>query len=100
MGVLTLQDQDSRWRRAVGGAARPQMTIKGAQDARFTGSINMATATAIGGPALETALVRARAGALGGAVDLAARLDVDIAETTEVIHSNNLLGQDPRHGAA
>ncbi|WEK39929.1 MAG: M28 family peptidase [Candidatus Brevundimonas colombiensis] len=95
VGVLTLQDQDSRWRRAVGGAARPQMTIKGAQDARFTGSINMATATAVGGPALETALVRARAGALGGAVDLGARLDVDIAETTEVIHSNNLLAKIP-----
>ncbi|WP_312491508.1 PA domain-containing protein, partial [Brevundimonas sp.] len=56
VGVITLQDQDGRWRRAVGGAARPQMTIKGAQDARFTGSINLAAATAIGGPALEAAL--------------------------------------------
>ena len=95
VGVITLQDQDGRWRRAVGGAARPQMTIKGAQDARFTGSINLAAATAIGGPALETALTTARSGALGGAVDLGARLDVDIAETTEVIHSNNLLAKIP-----
>jgi len=95
VGVITLQDQDGRWRRAVGGAARPQMTIKGAQDARFTGSINLAAATAIGGPALETALTTARTGALGGAVDLGARLDVDIAETTEVIHSNNLLAKIP-----
>ena len=95
VGVITLQDQDGRWRRAVGGAARPQMTIKGAQDARFTGAINLAAATAIGGPALETALTTARTGALGGAVDLGARLDVDIAETTEVIHSNNLLAKIP-----
>ena len=95
VGVITLQDQDGRWRRAVGGAARPQMTIKGAQDARFTGSINLAAATAIGGPALEAALATARTGALGGAVDLGARLDVDIAETTEVIHSNNLLAKIP-----
>ncbi len=95
VGVITLQDQDGRWRRAVGGAARPQMTIKGAQDARFTGSINLAAATTIGGPALEAALARAKTGALGGAVDLAARLDVDIAETTEIIHSNNLLAKIP-----
>jgi hypothetical protein len=95
VGVITLQDQDGRWRRAVGGAARPQMTIKGAQDARFTGAINLAAATAIGGPSLETALAAARTGALGGAVDLGARLDVDIAETTEVIHSNNLLAKIP-----
>ncbi|WP_419756355.1 M28 family peptidase [Brevundimonas sp.] len=95
VGVITLQDQDGRWRRAVGGAARPQMTIKGAQDARFTGAINLAAATAIGGPALETVLTTARTGALGGAVDLGARLDVDIAETTEVIHSNNLLAKIP-----
>lgn len=95
VGVITLQDQDGRWRRSVGGAARPQMTIKGAQDARFTGAINLAAATAIGGPALETALARAKTGALGGAVDLGARLDVDIAETTEVIHSNNLLAKIP-----
>lgn len=95
VGVITLQDQDGRWRRAVGGAARPQMTIKGAQDARFTGSINLAAATAIGGPALEAALATAKTGALGGAVDLGARLDVDIAETTEVIHSNNLLAKIP-----
>ena len=93
VGVITLQEQDGRWRRAVAGATRPQMTIKGAQDARFTGSINMAAATAIGGPVLETALARAKTGALGGAVDLGARLDVDIAETTEVIHSNNLLAK-------
>ncbi|GAW42510.1 Bacterial leucyl aminopeptidase precursor [Brevundimonas sp. SH203] len=95
VGVITLQDQDNRWRRAVGGATWPQMTIKGAQDARFTGAINLATATAIGGPALEAALAKAKTGALGGAVDLGARLDVDIAETTEVIHSNNLLAKIP-----
>ena len=95
VGVITLQDQDGRWRRAVGGAARPQMTIKGAEDARFTGAINLATATAIGGAPFEVALAKARTGALGGAVDLGARLDVDIAETTEVIHSNNLLAKIP-----
>lgn len=95
VGVITLQDQDGRWRRAVGGAARPQMTVKGAEDARFTGAINLATATAIGGAPFEAALAKAKVGALGGAVDLGARLDVDIAETIEVIHSNNLLAKIP-----
>lgn len=95
VGVITLQDQDNRWRRAVGGATRPQMTIKGAQDPRFSGSINMATATAIGGAPLEAAVERAKTTALGGVLDLGARLSVDIAETTEVIHSNNLLAKIP-----
>ena len=95
VGVITLQDQDNRWRRAVGGATRPQMTVKGAQDPRFSGSINMATATAIGGATLEAAVERAKTTALGGAIDLSARLSVDIAETTEVIHSNNLLAKIP-----
>jgi hypothetical protein len=95
VGVITLQDQDGRWRRAVGGASRPQMTVKGAEDARFTGAINLATATAIGGAPFEAALAKAKVGALGGAVALPARLDVDIAETTEVIHSNNLLAKIP-----
>ncbi|KJV42681.1 peptidase M28 [Brevundimonas sp. KM4] len=95
VGVITLQDQDNRWRRAVGGATRPQMTIKGAQDPRFSGSINMATATAIGGASLEAAVERAKTTGLGGAIDLGVRLSVDIAETTEVIHSNNLLAKIP-----
>ncbi|WP_299175946.1 M28 family peptidase [uncultured Brevundimonas sp.] len=93
--VITLQDTDSRWRRAVGGAARPRMTVKGAHDTRFDGSISAATATAIGGAALEDTLTRAKSGALGGVVDLKVRLDVDIAETTEIIHSNNLLARMP-----
>jgi len=95
VGVITLQDQDNRWRRAVGGATRPQMTVKGAQDPRFSGSINMATATVIGGAPLEAAVERAKTTALGGVLDLDARLSVDIAETTEVIHSNNLLAKIP-----
>ncbi|WP_313007776.1 M28 family peptidase [Brevundimonas vesicularis] len=95
VGVITLQDQDNRWRRAVGGATRPQMTVKGAQDPRFSGSINMATATAIGGAPLEAAVERAKTTALGGFLDLGARLSVDIVETTEVIHSNNLLAKIP-----
>lgn len=95
VGVITLQDQDNRWRRAVGGATRPQMTVKGAQDPRFSGSINMATATAIGGAPLEAAVERAKTTALGGVLDLGARLSVDIVETTEVIHSNNLLAKIP-----
>lgn len=95
VGVITLQDQDNRWRRAVGGATRPQMTVKGAQDPRFSGSINMATATAIGGAPLEAAVERAKTTALGGVLNLGARLSVDIAEATEVIHSNNLLAKIP-----
>jgi len=95
VGVITLQDQDGRWRRAAGGATRPQMTVRGAEDARFSGAINMATATAIGGASLQGAVERAKSGALGGAVDLGARLSVDIAETTEVIQSNNLLAKIP-----
>jgi hypothetical protein len=95
VGVITLQDQDNRWRRAVGGATRPQITVKGAQDPSFSGSINMATATAIGGAPLEAAVERAKTTALGGVLDLGARLSVDIAETTEVIHSNNLLAKIP-----
>ena len=95
VGVITLQDQDGRWRRAVGGATRPQMTVKGAEDARFNGAINMATATAIGGSALEAAVERAKSSALGGAIELGAKLSVDIAETTEVIRSNNLLAKIP-----
>jgi hypothetical protein len=95
VGVITLQDQDGRWRRAVGGATRGQMTVKGAKDARFTGAINLATATAWGGEGFAEQLTRARAGGLGRAVDLGVRLNVDIAETTEVIHSNNLLARIP-----
>ena len=95
VGVITLQDQDNRWRRAVGGATRPQMTVKGAEDARFTGAINMATAAAISGEALAGTVERARTAGLNGAVDMGARLSVDIAETTEVIHSNNLLAKIP-----
>ncbi|MBB3871603.1 M28 family peptidase [Brevundimonas mediterranea] len=93
VGVISLQDNDGRWRRAVGGATRPQMTVKGAKDARFTGSISPATGTAIGGDVLTVALARAKTGGLGGVVDLGVRLDVDIAETAEVIHSNNLLAR-------
>lgn len=95
VGVITLQEEDSRWRRAVGGATRPQMTVKGGADARFTGSINMATGRAIGGVQLTEAVARAKTAGLGGAVDLEARLSIDIAETTEVIHSNNLLAKIP-----
>ncbi len=94
-GVLTLHLEEGRWRRAVGGAARGQMTVKGASDARFTGSINMATGTTLGGIALAHAVERAKTAGLGGPVDLEARLDVDIVETTEVIHSNNLLARIP-----
>lgn len=94
VGVLTLQEEDGRWRRAVGGATRGQMTVKGAADARFTGSINMATGTAVDA-ALADAVVRAKTAGLGGVVDLGARLDVDIAETIETIHSNNLLARIP-----
>ncbi len=97
-GVITLQDDAGRWRRAVGGAERPRMAVKGAQDVRFDGSINAAAATAIGGAALDDAVARAKAAALGGALDLGARLTLDIAETTDVIHSNNLLAKIP--GAA
>ncbi|KAK0341503.1 hypothetical protein LTR94_026098, partial [Friedmanniomyces endolithicus] len=49
VGVLTLQDQDGRWRRAVAGATRPQMTVRGAKDARFTGAVNLSTMTAWAG---------------------------------------------------
>jgi Zn-dependent M28 family amino/carboxypeptidase len=93
VGVISLQDVEGRWRRAVGGANRPVMTVKGARDARFTGSINMATGAAIGGDVLAQALARAKTAGLGGGVDLGARLSVDIAEKTEVIHSNNLLAK-------
>jgi len=95
VGVITLQDQDGRWRRATGGASRPQMTVKGAQDPRFTGAINLATATAWAGDAFADVLARARTQGLGGAFDLGGRLSVDIAETTETIHSNNLLAKIP-----
>lgn len=95
VGVISLQDVDGRWRRAVAGATRPQMTVKGAKDARFTGSINMQTGAAIGGEPLSAALARAKTTGLGGVIDLNARLSVDIAETTEVIHSNNLLAKIP-----
>ncbi|WAC60987.1 M28 family peptidase [Brevundimonas sp. SL130] len=95
VGVITLQQEDSRWRRAVGGATRPQMTVKGSADARFTGSINTATGTALGGAALTEAVARAKTAGLGGAVALEARLSLDIAESTEVIHSNNLLAKIP-----
>lgn len=95
VGVITLQTEDGRWRRSVGGATRPQMTIKGARDTRFTGAINTQTATAIAGAGFADVLARAQTAGLGGAFDMNARLSVDIAETTEVIHSNNLLAKIP-----
>lgn len=95
VGVITLQTDDGRWRRSVGGATRPQMTIKGAKDTRFTGAINTQTATAIAGAGFADVLARAQTAGLGGAFDMNARLSVDIAETTEVIHSNNLLAKIP-----
>ena len=69
------------------------MTIKGAKDARFTGTINTQTATAIAGAGFGDVLTQAQAAGLGGAFDMNARLNVDIAETTEVIHSNNFLAK-------
>lgn len=93
VGVITLQTEDGRWRRSVGGATRPQMTIKGAKDARFTGTINTQTATAIAGAGFADVLTRSQAAGLGEAFDMNARLNVDIAETTEVIHSNNFLAK-------
>lgn len=93
VGVITLQDDDGRWRRSVGGATRAQMTVRGAKDARFSGAISKATALAIGGPAFADVLTRSKLAGLGGGLDLNARLSVDIAETTEVIHSNNFLAK-------
>ena len=95
VGVITLQTDDGRWRRSVGGVTRAQMTIKGAKDTRFTGAINTQTATAIAGAGFADVLARAQTAGLGGAFDMNARLSVDIAETTEVIHSNNLLAKIP-----
>jgi hypothetical protein len=95
VGVITLQEEDSRWRRAVGGATRPQMTVKGAADARFTGSITMETGSVIGGATLTEAVARAKTAGLGGAVALEGRLSLDVSEATEVIQSNNLLAKIP-----
>lgn len=95
VGVVTLQEEPGRWRRAVGGATRPQMTVKGSKETRFTGAIDAATAERLGGGAFASVLTRAKAGGLNGPVALDGTLSVDIEETTEVIHSNNLLARIP-----
>lgn len=95
VGVITLQEEAGRWRRAVGGAARPQMTIRDARETRFTGAISTDTAQRLGGAGFAEALARAKAGGLGGVLSWDGRLSVDIDETTEVIPSNNLLAKIP-----
>ena len=94
VGVLTLNEGTGG--RGARGAARPRMTIAGARETAFSGTIGMevadAMATALGGKMADV-LAQARAGRAFKAHDTGLTLAVDIAETTETIHSNNLLAK-------
>lgn len=96
VGVVTLTEAPARWRRAAGGQSRPRMTVAGAHEARFTGSLSLdgAKALGLGGEqGVEAFVAAAKAGPLGRAADLGVTLDVDIQETTETVRSNNFLAR-------
>ena len=99
IGVITLTDapgDDPRWQRGARGAGRPRMTIGSAHDPKFTGSINRTVADAMAaacGADMTALLAAARAGGDFKAAGVGTKISVDIAETTETIHSHNLLAK-------
>lgn len=91
VGVITVREGG----RAMRGSARPRMTIVGASEPQFTGSMSVEAVTALAASDPEFAAVMAAASttALGRPHDMGVGFSVDIAETPEVIHSNNLLAK-------
>lgn len=94
VGVLTLSENPNA--RGMRGGTRPRMTIVGSPDPRFNGviSLEVAEAMAAAQNAKMTDLIAlAKAGGAFRAHDSGIRLNVDIAETAEIIRSHNLLAK-------
>ena len=91
-GVVTVYASP---RRALGRATRPRMTIVGASEPRFTGSISTEAMTQLAAAKGQdfAALQSAAEAQAVRPLDLGVTLNLDIAETPEVIHSNNLLAK-------
>ena len=91
VGVIALQEQGT-----MRPNIRPRLTIGDARDVSFSGTIPMTTAdqmaTAMGGQ-MSDAVAMARAGGAFRAHETGLKLSVDIAETTEVVPSHNLIAR-------
>lgn len=91
IGVITLQEQG-----VMRPNARPRMTIGGAEDVSFTGSIPLTVADQMAasmGGTMSQVLPMAKAGGAFKAHETPIRLSVDIAETREEVPSHNLLAK-------
>ena len=94
-GVITLDDRPGR---GVRPGSRPRMTITGSQEAAFSGNMSLDAVTGMAsasGHDIAPVLTAAKAGGAFKAHDTGLKLSVDIAETPEIIHSNNLLAKIP-----
>lgn len=94
VGVITLAENPNA--RGMRGGTRPRMTIIGSPDAKFTGILSLEVAEAMAsaqGGRMADLVAMAKAGGAFKAHDSGIRLNVDIAETTEVIRSHNLLAK-------
>ena len=96
VGVMTLYALNGP--QGVPDGRRSRMTIAGAVETAFSGALNLdiaqPMAEAVGGD-MVAMIADARSGGDFRARDLGLRLNVDIAETPEIIASNNLLARIP-----
>lgn len=96
VGVLTLYALHGP--QGVPDGRRARMTIAGSVETSFSGALNLdiadPMAVSLGGD-MATVIADAQAGGDFRAHDLGLKLNVDIAETPEVIASNNLLARIP-----
>jgi len=94
-GVITLYAIPGRG--VVSGRA-PRMTIAGSRETAFLSDMSLSVAAGMAastGRDIAEVLTLARAGGAFKAHDTGLTLSVDIAETAELIHSNNLLAKIP-----
>ena len=94
IGVITLYATPGG--RGMRGGTRPRMTITGAHEPRFQGTMTLDALnpmTAATGHDSEQILTMAKAGGAWKAHDTGLTLNLDIEETGEVIHSHNLLAK-------
>ena len=95
-GVITLYEMQGG--RGMRGGGRPRMTITGAHETAFSGTMTLDAATTLAtasGEDIQAILTAAKAGGAFKAQDIGLKLNVDIDEMGEVIHSHNLLAKIP-----
>jgi Zn-dependent M28 family amino/carboxypeptidase len=93
-GIITLYPVSGG--RGMRGGGRPRMTITDAHETAFNGIMTLDVATAMAaasGEDIQAVLTAAKAGGAFKAQDIGLKLNVDIDEMGEVIHSHNLLAK-------